>query len=188
MWEKCLNHPTCFVWGWIFVSIVFLTVFMIFISLFENRDFSFLPPEHRPLGKRDRHDDYPWPFSRIPRSWTSFETIRPPLMILGNQNYWSHFEGGQVVSDLDVDYLRKRNPVFFAVYGPKPIPRPGEWQISIVRAEFWGYSIRLPYLAFTTKGGWHFRVGARWTDRTLDSFWNYVTWPSIAIKKLEVSQ
>lgn len=50
----------------------------------------------------------------------------------------------------------------------KPIPDPGDWIIN-----YWP-----PYFAFQTKGGWHFRIGARW-----DNVDKYVQFPSFKIGK-----
>lgn len=60
-----------------------------------------------------------------------------------------------------------------AVLAPTPITSPGTWQLSrfpLGPDEAW-------YFAFTTKGGTHFRIGARW-----DNVDNYVEWPEVAIK------
>jgi len=63
----------------------------------------------------------------------------------------------------------------YGVMHPKPITAPGTWQISKFPDGPW-YAW---YFAFTTKGGTHFRIGARWDD--VDS---YTEFPSIAIKRV----
>ena len=134
----------------------------------------FLPPIHRPDGERPKHDDF-WPgFRWIPRNWTSFRLRQAPNQILGNQSYWQNFYTGEVVKDIPykADYQ----------LGPKPIPRRGEWQLSLVPVEFGAWTLKLPYFAFKSRSGWHFRVGARWSD---DHPHNYVTFPSLAIKKFK---
>lgn len=99
--------------------------------------------------KRARHDDWPWPLRYIPRAWTSF-CGNPPDKLLGNQ-----FETA-------VDWKGK------VVLYPKPIPPPGQWQIS------WP-----PYVAVTLKNRWHFRAGVRWDDTDF-----YFTFPSFKIGRL----
>jgi hypothetical protein len=63
--------------------------------------------------------------------------------------------------------------------GPKPIPKPGEWQFSVVqvRAEIpiWF----LPYFAYTTRQGSHFSIGCRWDDTD-----HYYIFPRIAVKNI----
>lgn len=107
-----------------------------------------------PRHLRDReHWDYPLAFQWVPRSWTSFGWGRPK-MILGNQ----------------VHFMRD---------SPKPIGEKASFQVSrypdLPIPLCW-----LPlYVAFTTRDGVHFRLGARWDD--VDS---YTQFPSIAVKKL----
>ena len=104
------------------------------------------------------HDDYYLTWTRwIPRSATSWCIKAPPIQLLGNQ------EGEALAAD--------------GTIGPKPIPRPGEWQLSIVQIKK-GWPFFLPYFAWTTEQGTHFRLGARWDD--VDQ---YYTFPSIAIAK-----
>ena len=59
--------------------------------------------------------------------------------------------------------------------GITPLPQRGEWQLSLVQ-ERKGWPIYVPYFAFTTKGGWHFRVGCRW-----DTVDHYYTYPTLAL-------
>ena len=101
-------------------------------------------PEHIAKGL---HTDYLWPFSLIPRRWTSFCWRQPPQKLLGNQEL-TRFDK-------------------FDEEAPKPIPKPGQWQIS------WPL-----YFAFTTKSGWSFRIGARWDDVDF-----YYTFPAFRIWK-----
>lgn len=134
-----------------------------------------LPPIHQPDGERPSHDDYVPGLEWIPRTWTSFSIETPPRLLFGNQRYWGNFYNGQRLSD---------SPIPSPVWGPKPIPRPGEWQFSLVPISIsnWGIIV-LPYFAFKTKSGLHFRMGARWSD---DEGFNYVTFPSLAVKMFKV--
>ena len=60
------------------------------------------------------HTDYRLAFLQtVPRSYTTRCFAGPPIMIIGNQDYWS----------AGLDGSR----------GPKPIPRPGEWQLSLTQ-------------------------------------------------------
>lgn len=105
---------------------------------------------------RDReHWDYPAALRWVPRSWTSFQWGRP-RMILGNQGD------------------RRYN-------SPKPIGRPGTFQISRYPALPAPFRWMPLYFAATTPGGWHLRLGARWDDED-----HYISLPSIAIKKIPV--
>jgi hypothetical protein len=111
-----------------------------------------LPPSLR--GKA--HDDYYFSWLRwIPRSATSWCIDRPPHLILGNQREQSTAPNG--------------------ARGPKPIPSRGEWQVSAVQLRP-GWPVFLPYIAFTTPGGTHVRIGCRWDD--VD---HYYTFPTLAI-------
>lgn len=119
-----------------------------------------MPDSALPLHLRGTpHWDYPKPFKWIPRGWTSFDW-GPPSIIVGDQE------------DLRSDHWGR--------VGPAPIGERGSWQISRFPGAPW-YVRWLPlYLAFTTKGGRHFRIGARWDD--VD---NYTTFPTIASRKYE---
>ncbi|MBI4459997.1 MAG: hypothetical protein HY648_08060 [Acidobacteria bacterium] len=112
-----------------------------------------------PEWLRDKaHDDYYVSWTRwIPRSATSWCLEHPPIQILGNQ--------------------RQRAAAKDGTLGPKPIPLPGRWQVSVVQIKK-GWPLFLPYIAWTSKGGTHFRLGARWDD--VD---HYYTFPSIALAR-----
>jgi hypothetical protein len=102
------------------------------------------------------HDDYYFYQMRwIPRSATSWCIPQAPILLLGNQ--------------------RGRAAALDGRIGPKPVPQPGEWQVSVVQLKR-DWPLFLPYVAWTTKDGTHFRFGARWDD--ID---HYYTFPSIAI-------
>ena len=79
---------------------------------------NFLPPEHQPGGFRSTHDDYPWPFKWVPRSWTSFMLLRPPVMILGNQQFFCNFFTHETKADRGI-------MVGSHAWGPKPDPGQG---------------------------------------------------------------
>ncbi len=62
---------------------------------------------------------------------------------------------------------------------PKPIPKPGEWQFSVVQMRpslpfYW------PYWAWTSGTGMHYRAGVRWDD--VDKFYVF---PSLARHQLD---
>jgi hypothetical protein len=98
-----------------------------------------------------KHDDWLWPFKYIPRSWTAF-CGDPPRKLFGNQETTAVAVGGRL---------------FFYC---KPVPQPGEWHIN------WP-----PYVAFTTKSRWSFRVGARWNDAAGEAYYSF---PAFRIWKL----
>ena len=112
---------------------IVLAVFAAFASLqlILNLSSKKCLPEHIRTG---RHTDYIPGFRWIPRSWTSFCWLIPPVKMAGSQKNF------QV-------YLKNR---FVAL---PPVPPPGKWQLS------WPL-----YFAFTTKGKLSFRIGARWDD------------------------
>jgi hypothetical protein len=101
------------------------------------------------------HWDYPKLLNWIPRGWTAFNWGMPK-MVFGNQKHVK-IDGSEPVAH------------------PKPVGEPGSWQVSKYPLGPW-YAW---YLAFTTKGGWHFRIGARWDDQD-----NYVQFPTIARRHL----
>lgn len=112
-----------------------------------------LPPH---LADRP-HEDWPWPWRLVPRSWTAWSFGQPRVL-----------HGFLTDDDLIAAPYR---------VCAKPITSRGTWQVS--------FYPRLPasvrwfvlYVAFTTPGGIHFRDGARPDD--VD--W-YTELPSIAIK------
>jgi hypothetical protein len=111
---------------------------------------------HLPPHLRRPHDDYPAAFAWVPRGWTAFRWGRPRL-ILGNQAH--ALEGA-----------------------PKPIGEHGSFQIARYPNLPFPLDCLPLYVAFTTPGGTHFRLGARWDD--VD---DYIQFPSIAIKRLRRS-
>lgn len=102
-----------------------------------------------------RHWDYPWPFHLIPRGWTTFDWGKPE-MVLGNQR--ARIDGK-----------------------PKPIGEYGSFQVSRYPDLPLPFSWFPVYVAFTTRDGLHFRIGARWDD--VDA---YTQFPSVAIKRLYI--
>jgi len=113
-----------------------------------------MPDDALPENLRGKnHTDYPKGLQWIPRGWTAFKWGEPKL-IDGELNNFKVLGKARVA--------------------PKPIDSPGGWQLSFYPDGPW-YAL---YFAFTTKGGMHFRVGARWDD--VD---DYVEFPSVAIKR-----
>jgi len=95
-----------------------------------------------------RHDDWPWLFRWVPRRWTSF-CGDPPRKLFGNQ---------PVVAVVGTKFPGQ---VFLYC---KPVPQPGQWHVN------WP-----PYVAFTTKGRWSFRLGARWNDAQGEAYFSFPT-------------
>lgn len=111
-----------------------------------------------------KHNDYVWPFSLLPRSWTAFKW-GVPLLVKGRN-------------------ILPRDLVFDSASQsicPKPITSPGSWQLSRFPNGPWFAW----YFAFS---GWrkpdgffrHFRIGARWDD--VDG---YTQFPSIATRRYD---
>ena len=143
-------------------------------------DYDFLPPIHRPGGARARHDDYPVGLRWVPRTWTSFPLGAIPHLRYGNQRYWHNPLAG---TDWWGDNLDSSQ------WGPKPIPRPGEWCLMIVPTLVFGITWRLPCFSITTKNGWHFRIGlARFSDDYSDEekrlYW-YSELKTLAVRRLK---
>jgi len=92
----------------------------------------------------DVHCDYYFRVAKyIPWGWTTRCLVQPPIMIAGNSRSTGWTANGRL--------------------GPKPIPEPGEWQLSVIQVKE-GWPLYLPYFAVTFSGGMHFRIGTRWDD------------------------
>ena len=158
-----------------------LLVAIPFVPNIIYHDGSCLPPIHDTGGSREVHDD--WLLgSFINRKYTSFCNFKAPVIFFGNQRYWSAFNRElhtKIWQYSELGDLPTQVGEYKLDWGPKPIPRPGEWQFSVVTVDYPRLpTLGLPYLAFTTKYGVSFRIGARWTD----GYPSYVQYPSIAIK------
>lgn len=123
-----------------------------------------------------KHEDYAWPFSLIPRAWTSYKLYGPPVLLWGNQKnfiptlpFRGPFEGMFMEAS---NYTSFDAPMLLPTLAPGPVPDP----IITGKQFVWGvYGVRLfrwlPYLplgiAFTWKRGKdkiHGRLGVRWDD------------------------
>lgn len=114
-----------------------------------------MPKDALPEHLRDRpHEDWPFPFSLIPRAWTAYKW-GPPKKLFGNQ---------QTIDDQGA---------------PKPIGPPGTWQVSYYPEAPKEWALFNWYVALTTKKGIHYRLGTRWDD--IDK---YCTILSVARKDL----
>lgn len=141
--------------------LVVITSYLIFIyatALFSNPPLigkGALPPHLQ----NKKHIDYTLPGTKwIPWGWSSWHLVEPPWQYLGNQIQEAKTIDGQ--------------------FGPSPIPEAGSWQFSLVQMKK-DWPLLLPYFAFTTKSGWHFRLGCRWDD--VD---HYYVFPSFAWHKI----
>lgn len=118
-----------------------------------------MPNSALPPHLRRPHNDWPFPFSKIPRGLTAWDWGRPKK-ILGNQE----------VSGTAWKFM-------------KPIGPAGTWQFSYFPAAPWWAKPFAFYLAISFKpraDGWfrHVRIGARYDD--VD---DYTQWPSIAARR-----
>lgn len=118
------------------------------------------------------HRDYPAGLRWIPRAWTSYchGCLRwPPRLLAGTiaplDRAW-HPE-----NNLAPGWHRLGRPPMLY---PQPVPPPGHWILC-----------RPLYFAFTGRAGWHFRVGARYTE-TAEPRSNYYTIPSLALKRVRI--
>ena len=98
-----------------------------------------LPPNLK--GKN--HNDYVWPFSYIPRAWTSFYVPWQPIKLLGNQKERTIYTNTS------------------SYFGIDPVPPRGYWSLQGIKL----FSL-LPYLplyfTIVLKNGWHFSIGIRY--------------------------
>ncbi len=110
----------------------------------------------------EKHADYPWPFSLIPRSWTAFKW-GPPVLVKGAN-----------ILPRDLVYVSYAMRI-----SPKPITSPGSWQLSHFPDGPW-FAWYFAISGFRKPDGFfrHFRIGARW-----DSVDNYVQFPSLATRR-----
>jgi len=127
-----------------------------------------LPEEVR--GKL--HDDWPWPISLVPRSWTVVcgkDWPKAPDLLAGDSGWTLE----------DKDRFGHFTDEFLIAHGARlPIPKPGHWVITAVMYDY----IPLPYFAITFKNNWHFRIGALRWDETREVF--YEIW-TIALHKID---
>jgi hypothetical protein len=110
-----------------------------------------MPKDCLPPHLRDtRHWDWWGPFKYIPRGWTAW-CWGKPTFLWGNQT-------------------REKDGY------PLPIGEPGSYQVSFFpQAPFWAFWGL--YVAFTLKGGRHWRFGTRWDDVDL-----YCVFPTLATR------
>lgn len=79
--------------------------------------------------QRPLHDDWPWPFSKIPRRWTGLELAMPPLRVVGNaQPRWIEIQEGyplapDAIVKMGLDGKRW-------VWGMDPVHGAGEWSVQ----------------------------------------------------------
>lgn len=141
---------------------------------YDNSDglFDFMPIEHRPDGARFLHDDWPYPFSKIPRTWTSFIFEWAELLEGDPRNYVHNRTLEQRVSitkDEDTEQ----------VWLPKPWGLPGTYQKTLItfrdpvtREEMEGIYRSRVYL-----NGLGWRIGPRFSDDVIDGIESfYVNW------------
>lgn len=111
------------------------------------------------------HNDYPPGLRWVPRAWTTYckgRFARPPRLLRGN------LEPGSLIGGWPTRGWGQRGDTLY----PKPVPPRGIWIFC------WPF-----YVALTTDGGWHARLGARYTE-TAGEKGNYYTIPSFTVKKL----
>ena len=97
--------------------------------------------------KNAKHDDYIWPLCYIPRSWNAFCS-------------------GMFSKVPKLLFGNGRRSRWQGKIYPLAVPAPGQWVLC------WPL-----YFAFTTKKGFHVRIGARY-----DKYDLYYTCPSVAAK------
>lgn len=135
--------------------------------------------------KGKRHNDWPWPFSWIPRAWTSFKLFQPPIVIFGYKTYdWTFAYNGEkkvvkykkwiFFKRYKVYQLKKDFKYELEKIGPNPCQR---WSGAFTFSFPWHIS----WTIFDT--GWYIRVGFRWDDVDM-----YYTFPAIRIKNFGINQ
>lgn len=151
----------------------------------NTENYNWLAPEHRPDGVRSKHDDWMWPLSCIPRTWTTTRCYRPPLQLFGSQSTYIRFSDGALLDVVEKNniLLKSKNELgedYFAYplslkviqngiknkeIGPTPIPTLGRWQFSLVFTGY--YKLPILYIAYRSKNGFYIAIGARWTNPVL---------------------
>ena len=140
-------------------------------------------PEHL----KDRpHEDYFWPFSKIPRAWTSVQWDSDPVLLWGNQK---NFENTRFWHDLSVLWVEPSKWVDggkIPLLAPSAVPNPllSKWKISwgVYGCRLWWWMPVIPIgFAISWKMGrrrGHFRFAplGRW-----DTVDQYSTVPSFEL-------
>lgn len=110
--------------------------------------------------KEGYHTDYLWGYlPGIKWKWTVLCGLGPPTQDAGNQDYH--------VGPHEANH-------------PKPIPLPGQWQLSHRLAKTrWWWDVRLHYFARTDRHGHHSRIGWRWDDKDNLYLPSLVIWKNI---------
>ena len=118
-----------------------------------------------PLILHAKHEDWPWPFSKIPR-WRTAWFGEPPLKLDGNapEHEFRYYWNGLFWHPPRTPFEEEQSKTF---WHPYPIPQKGEWWHGAPK-----------YYAEQTSRGVHFRHGFRWDN--LDGYYNR---PSFTIKK-----
>jgi len=112
-------------------------------------------PDHL---KGKLHNDWFFPFSYIPRAWTSYKLFQPPKLIFGYKVFdWTSRK-----------YKLNSNET---TRGADPCQKSK-----------WAFAFTIPF-HFTIsfgKSGWYMRIGCRW-----DTVDEYYTIPAFVIKKID---
>lgn len=78
---------------------------------------------------RPLHDDWPWPFSLIPRRWTGLCLMMPPLKVAGNaEARWIPVQDGYPLAP-DAQ-TRTREDGQREVWGMDPVHPAGQWSVQ----------------------------------------------------------
>ena len=117
----------------------------------------FMPAIHRPGSPRFLHDDLPWPFNKIPRTWTSFRFVEATLLS-GNPQHW--------VNRNTLEQKKGEMIPYGAAWLPKPWGLPGTTQVTrIVYVDVVsGRVYNGIYRSKVTKSGIGTRSGPRLSD------------------------
>jgi hypothetical protein len=111
-----------------------------------------------PEGLKERtHDDFPGPLKALKRKHNVFCGVQPPKKVWGNTDHreWQS--------------------------RPKPVPLFGDSTLAQAQLPTKAWNIMLLTFAYTSKNGWHFRLGQfRWDD--VD---DYYTFPTFTVKRIQ---
>ena len=106
-----------------------------------------MPNSALPPHMRKNHDDWIFPFSLIPRGWTSYKFFQPPITLLKhNCTNYQEYKG---------------------MLGLHPIQRK-------LNGKFCSWHFNFPFffsISFTW--GWYFIIGCRWD--AVDFYYNLIT-------------
>jgi len=160
--------------GLALVVLAFAAVYGILCLATYDKD---LLPEYIKLTN---HTDWPWPFSLIPRRWTSWVLMMPPAKVCGTQ------EPRLMAVEPNYPLDPAVPPNAMMLMAMDPVPPIGQWSVQSVKLFRW-----LPRIPCYATGAWmvagrrlYFNAGLKpdmtWDGQTRNFHWGFpeasLTW------------